>query len=135
MTTIEVMRKALEALDEPSYKTEKEVAAITALRAEIARLEAAEPVAWADPKSVTRLQRLPPGSVQITSISGSCEPPWTQPIYTTPTPPAAIPALTDEELRAAYRERCGDMEPMLTDIILARWAYALAAERAGVEIK
>lgn len=59
------------------------------LRAMAGRLEAVEPVAWIDPMALDRIKSLEPGSVIMTSISGTCERPWVRPIYTAPIAPAA----------------------------------------------
>jgi len=141
MSTIEVMRKALEALESPAgaqacsmciegpedeYCCRSEQwRAVFALRAEIARLEAAEPVAWGMVNAETGLILDVICPEEHAREPGS----YTIPLYAAPTPPAAIPALTDEETLTA-----GDW--FGADVVdMARWAYALAAERAGVSIK
>lgn len=130
--TIEVMRKALEALDEarqcPVWPGSLKDAAgiepaIAALRAEIERLEAA-PDAYAIPLA-------PPGVDDTLFRLAFAEDvpmpvdPRAYRLYAWPVAPA-IPALTYQELKSVmYPHSFSD----------ARWAYALAAERAGVQIK
>lgn len=134
MQILDTLRMALEALDEPSYKTEKEVEAITALRAQIEALEKVEPVAWvdllSDAQEVVRnkphWKRWIDGNPLSNDIAV-----WMADFaekYTAPTPPAAIPALTSKDILAGHiiHGSIGNV---------ARWAYALAAERAGVEVK
>ncbi|MEN9492637.1 MAG: hypothetical protein RJA63_3086 [Pseudomonadota bacterium] len=154
MTAIEVMRKALEAMEHPQaglvphqgeWRSRTSLA-IDALRAELERLEAVEPVAWIDPMALDRIKSLEPGSVIMTSISGTCERPWVRPIYTAPVAPA-IPALTDEEVEAGSKPYIQSLggghwysgEDGIKDDsdleAFASWAYAQAAERAGVQIK
>ena len=135
MTTIEVMRKALEALEHAEkdaadfqrINTDQTGAAITAIRAELERLEAAEPVAWMheDGRVVgaTTMQAAErDGGAMKSSLSG-----YKTPLYTAPIAPA-IPALTPQDIVAEADDGAtfGDG---------AHWAYALAAERAGVQIK
>lgn len=145
MTTIEVMRKALEALDclmaeaevvdssrkaiyidpdirkmlDENRRSEREV--ITALRAEIERLEGVEPVAWGMVNAETGLILDVICPEEHAREPGS----YTVPLYTAPIAPA-IPALTPIEI-----ELIGE----LPEKTVARWAYALAAERACVQIK
>lgn len=197
MSTLDTMRKALKALksatptrrmsDDGYVETgwEEHIAAMLALRAEIARLEAAEPVAWMRPDN-----RVAEESYARTQFSrGADKPPigtWV-PLYTAPTPPSAAepvagwklvpvePTFTmeaaarteanryhhaDEAYRSAiYRamlaaapaaptppaaipalnpieyELAGELPDKTSWAIIAHWAYALAAERAGVGIK
>ena len=207
MSAIDVMRKALEAL-EPRCGTNADErqpdGAITALRAELERMEAVEPVAWAVMNGVQRV------SAHLTSfgasddrdrrqlsneLSGNLAAHWVAPLYTAPIAPAtseqkpkagetwhvlragavtcatltiseitqstvlfaptsytgkgervplgrglqfierasspiapAIPALTANDIDRA----AGTSDGFFAG---ARWAYALAAERAGVQIK
>lgn len=109
---------------------EDHVTAITALRAEIAALEKVEAVAWAisyDGKTPYMLWGSDYGAqldLEVRRVGGTaCK----LPLYATPVAPS-IPALTDEE---AY----GHADYPHAACALAKWAYALAAKRAGVAIK
>ena len=179
MTTIEVMRKALEALeyaekdaaDFQRINTDQTGAAIAALRAEIERLEAAEPVAarpaCLDGKCPDRREcdvaraclhhtaPTPPAKPTAAEPVAEVYNPWRHTLENCASgdnylshseyhelikelddlyrlraaPPAAIPALTDEECEIRNRDPHTEWDADM------RWAYALAAERAGVEIK
>ena len=141
MNTIEVMRKALEALEHPhaglvphqgEWRSRQSLA-IDALRAELERLEAVDPVAWIDPMALDRIKSLEPGSVIMTSISGTCERPWVRPIYTAPIAPA-IPALTIEDVAASAPEFADVPKYGSAYLAGAHWAYTLAAARTGARI-
>ena len=131
MNTINVMRQAIEALEYHTAQTRPVLgteAAITALRAELERLDAVEPVAW----GVAYTSRKPTdlffyedeARIEAEHCGGTAR---VVPLYTAPIAPA-IPALTCQDMAL----RC----PSWNDIDgAARWAYALAAERAGVQIK
>lgn len=182
MTTLDTLRKALEALEkmrcwaegeQVNYTGTHPVAvgreAITALRAEIARLEAAEPVAgwkmvpleptlemltaagreddaafaggsthgariddvWAAmldaaptlPAAISWDAAMPPEVAQWLSAH---PPTVIKPVA----PPAAIPALNPIEY-----ELVGELPDKTSWATIAHWAYALAAERAGVRIE
>lgn len=132
MSTIEVMRKALEALEHAEkdaadfqrINTDQTGAAITALRAELELLEGVEPVAWGMVNAETGLILDVICPEEHTREPGS----YTVPLYTAPTAPA-IPALTEEECEIRNRDPHTEWDADM------RWAYALAAERAGVQIK
>lgn len=125
MTTIETMRKALEALEHAEkdaadfqrINTDQTGAAITALRAELELLEGVEPVAWLHPSNASCVTTDP------TAYARGI------PLYAAATPPVAIPALTEEECEIRNRDPHTEWDADM------RWAYALAAERAGVQIK
>jgi hypothetical protein len=171
MTTIGVMRKALEALEHAEkdaadfqrINTDQTGAAITALRAELERLEAAEPAtarpacvdgrcpdrrecdvaraclhhtapiapAAAGPVAWMYTSRFAGYDRFVTRFQSDldtykADKVW--PLYTTPTPPATIPALTPEDIVAEADDGATFGEG-------ARWAYALAAERAGSRVE
>lgn len=148
MSMIEVMRKALEAMRGAAAELSSILAAINdermphdgdefherldaclsvsaALRAEIERLEAAEPVAWGMVNAETGLILDVICPEEHAREPGS----YTIPLYAAPTPPAAIPALTLDDMDAAPKN-C-----LYVPSDLAHWAYALAAERTGARIK
>lgn len=133
MGTIDVMRKALEALERPhaglvphqgEWRSRQSLA-IDALRAELERLETVEPVAWIDPMALDRIKSLEPGSVIMTSISGTCERPWVRPIYTAPIAPS-IPAPTHEQIDEGWIQCGGSGSAYDAWHDGARWAYDLA---------
>lgn len=162
MSMIEVMRKALEAMRGAAAELSSILAAINdermphdgdefherldaclsvsaALRAEIERLEAAEPVAWAVFWKVG--SAMPDGTwwargrvcdneaEALEAKEKYTQPARVAPLYTAPAPPAAIPALTLDDMDAAPKN-C-----LYVPSDLAHWAYALAAERTGARIK
>lgn len=153
MSTIEVMRKALEALEnsvdlvQAEYTdnwrhgrptraaqldglkrlAEDHASAITALRAELERMEAVEPVAWG---------RVFEGEVcDIICPSEHAREPgsYTVPLYTAPIAPS-IPALSESDTDAGW-DAAGGGDAYAAWGVGASWAYALAAQRAGVQIK
>jgi hypothetical protein len=177
MTTIGVMRKALEALEHAEkdaadfqrINTDQTGAAITALRAEIERMEGVEPVAFVDRAELKNMSADFEPTISKSPVSKFDVPLYTAPIapaaagpvawmytsrfagydrfvtrfqsdldtykadkvwplYTTPTPPATIPALTPEDIVAEADDGATFGEG-------SRWAYALAAERTGARIK
>ena len=139
MNTIEVMRKALAAL-EPRCGTNADErqpdGAITALRAELERLEAVEPACNPHPKAPHGFNRNASHSAGRSVCDCESWDPYEEGYQagllaglahdSAPIAPA-IPALTGEDMQG---------HPMITEArALAAWAYALAAERAGVQIK
>lgn len=121
MTTLEVMRKALEALEHAEkdaadfqrINTDQTGAAITALRAELEGLEPVARPACVDGRCPDRRE---------CDVARACL------HHTAPIAPA-IPALTDDELVNGHLAANG----LPWDF--ARWGYALAAKRAGVRIE
>ena len=139
MTTIEVMRKALEALEQPNaglvphegeWRSIQSVA-IDALRAEIARLEAAEPVAWMYTSRFAGYDRF---VTRFQSDLDTYKADKVWPLYTAPIAPS-IPALTDDEAAAAFvaafaAKTAARLPSFDVWANGARWAYDLAAKRA-----
>lgn len=161
MTTLEVMRKALEALrdtleflnhhskywntgtEHPALVAERGRDTITALRAEIERLEAAEPVSgWKlVPVEPTLEMLVAAGREDDAAFAGGSthgarpEDLWAAMLDAAPSPPAAIPALTMDELERQVPPQLYTDDDRGAFMSGARWAYALAAERAGARIK
>lgn len=69
----------------------------------------------------------------MTSISGTCERPWVRPIYTAPIAPS-IPAPTHEQIDEGWIQCGGSGSAYDAWHDGARWAYDLAAKRAGARI-
>lgn len=138
MTTIEVMRKALEALKHSrSVLNHRDLAlecvpvnaAITALRAEIERLEAVEPAAWRifdGEGGYDFRDELP--SEESREWSARYGRKW-EPLYTAPIAPA-IPAPTHEQIDEGWIQCGGSGSAYDAWHDGARWAYDLAAKRA-----
>lgn len=150
MIATEVMRKALEALEladrcmggssDPMLlpRTHRTVElTIPALRAEIERLEAVEPVAyrWQPSKFFADfVLTADAGRAALAREFGLA----VESLYTAPIAPA-IPALTimgaAGRLRLFEPAKLQNPESAEGFHFGARWAYALAAQRAGVQIK
>jgi len=144
VTTIEVMRKALEALKHSrSVLNHRDLAlecvpvnaAITALRAEIERLEAVEPVVW----GVTYHASGEPTDLFFSEDEARIEAEncgWTArvvPLYTAPIAPA-IPAPTHEQIDEGWIQCGGSGSAYDAWHDGARWAYDLAAKRAHARV-
>lgn len=134
MSTIEVMRKALEALEHAEkdaadfqrINTDQTGTAITALRAELERLEAVEPYIWYDDSSgETYTAKAIADGVRLASEL------W--PLYPVPIAPA-IPAMTIEDVCESAPEFADVPKYGPAYLAGALWAYTLAAARTGARI-
>ena len=138
MIATEVMRKALEALvwevgSEPSLYEAKTDDAITALRAEIERLEAVEPVAyrWQPSKFFADfVLTADAGRAALAREFGLA----VESLYTAPIAPATIPALTIEDVAESAPEFADVPKYGPAYLAGAHWAYTLAAARTGARI-
>lgn len=132
MNTINVMRQAIEALEYHTAQTRPVLgteAAITALRAELERLDAVEPVAWRifdGEGGYDFRDELP--SEESREWSARYGRKW-EPLYTAPIAPA-IPAPTHEQIDEGWIQCGGSGSAYDAWHDGARWAYDLAAKRA-----
>lgn len=147
MSAIDVMRKALEALDSctpgdystghvigPSYDEKAVGEAIIALRAELERLEAVEPVAFMWQHDETgRVGFIDPWQRQNGFEANNPRCKVVHALYTAPIAPA-IPALTIEEVAAGAPEFADVPKYGPAYLAGAHWAYTLAAARTGARI-
>lgn len=138
MIATEVMRKALEALKHSrSVLNHRDLAlecvpvnaAITALRAEIERLEAVEPVACQACGGPATHNAEEDRTGLPGPYCNDCDPPTAAPIA------PSIPALTDDEAAAAFvaafaAKTAARLPSFDVWANGARWAYDLAAKRA-----
>jgi len=147
MGTIQVMRKALEALETIGERfgpvrsdlifskrdaIDKASAAITALRAELERLEAVEPVAyrWQPSKFFADfVLTADAGRAALAREFGLA----VESLYTAPIAPA-IPALTIEDVAESAPEFADVPKYGPAYLAGAHWAYTLAAARTGARI-
>lgn len=148
MNTIEVMRKALEALtcsgepDDPGHRcghcddyVDRNGPVRAALRAELERLETVEPVAW----GVTYHASWEPTDLFFSEDEARIEAEncgWTArvvPLYPAPIAPS-IPALTIEDVAASAPEFADVPKYGPAYLAGAHWAYTLAAARCGARI-
>lgn len=130
MNTINVMRQAIEALEYHTAQTRPVLgteAAITALRAELERLETVEPVACQACGGPATHNAEEDRTGLPGPYCNDCDPPTAAPIA------PSIPALTAEDVRTELTRQY-DEDGGAHFLKLADWAYALAAERAGARI-